>query len=479
MNHLRMSIVDDEKAHYELIMRAAKKEFPHVVVDYYADGESFIECWKQNNPDIMIVDYMLPGISGLELLQKLKGENSNVPVIMVTGQGDEHIAVEAIKLGAFDYLVKSGNFFNLIPGIIRKAVEHRQTQEKLQEARQRFRAIFDYGDIGVSLISKDGQFFECNQKFCEMLGYDDSELKSMTITDITHPADISEELMMHKRLWSGKLNTYQREKRFIHKNGKVLWVISTAVAVFDGSGKIKYHMGLVQDITQRKEHEETIRELYNRLISTQEIERKKIAHKLHDDLGQTLTVMKIGLDQLKSQWPPSSREVLERINGLIELTRKTTETIRTLSYHLRPPVLDDLGLIAAIKSLISEIEKQKDITIEFNAFGFKERLDAEIELTLFRIIEEGLTNIIKHSKASAAKVCLIQSFPKVVGIIEDNGKGFDKEKILGNSVSRKGLGLITIKERIRFFKGSFEINPVPKGGTSIKIEIPLDKVTHE
>ena len=481
MNSPRISIIDDEKPHYELVMRAIKKEFPDALIDYFEDAESFIQYLGQNVPDLIIIDYMLPGMNGLELLRKLKKENrsSNIPVIMATGRGSEHSAVEAMKLGAFDYVVKSGDFFSLIPGIIARTIKRKKTEDDLWEARQRFRTIFDYGGFGVLLTDQNGHLIKVNRKFCEMLGYDESELESKLITNITHEKDIPEGLELTKRLWSGVCKITRREKRYICKDGKEIWVMVTSGAVFGTSGKIKYLMSLVQDTTKSKKDEETIRQLYHRIISTQEIERKNIADKLHDDLGQILTVLKIGLDQLKMQWPSESKEAQERIDGLIELTRKTTETIRTLTYHLRPPILDDLGLITALNSLINQIEKQTAISIEFSSAGFKKRLEPEIEIILFRIIEECLTNIVKHSHASRASIHLIQSFPRVVVTVEDNGIGFNKKEILASSKAGSGLGLASIHERIEFLKGLIKINSVAGGGTCIRIEIPLAEADYE
>ncbi|MDY6844128.1 MAG: PAS domain S-box protein [Thermodesulfobacteriota bacterium] len=475
----KIFIVEDEKLHYELLVRSIQKEFPNVSIGHFDDASALLEHLDIDTPDLMIVDYQLPGMNGIEFIGALKEKHINVPTIMITGQGDEQVAVEAMKLGAYDYLVKSGSFFTLVPSVIKKTLEQKRIQDDLWEAKQRFEAIYNHGGLGISIVDKQGNFIEVNRMFCEILGYNEQELKSMSISDITHEKDIIEGLQMKKRLWSGALKTYQREKRYIRQDGGEVWVMVTAVAVFGKPEAVKYVIGLVQDITLRKRDEEMIRQLYYRIVSTQENERKNIADKLHDDLGQLLTVLKIGLDQLKIQWPSESQMVNERIDGLLDLTRKTTETIRTLAYHLRPPILDDLGLTAALQSLINQIESQTDIAIEFRAIGFKERLNQKIELILFRVIEECLTNIVKHSQASKSRIHLIYAFPKVVVTVEDNGKGFDKEKFLANSMADRGLGILSIQERVKFFKGQFEINSIPHSGTHIKIEIPLSEIDYE
>ncbi len=477
---LKIFIIDDEKPHYELLMRSIKKKFSGSLIDYFEDAKEAIERLEHDTPDIIIVDYLLPGMNGLEFLKKLNREKRSIPVVMVTGEGDEDIAIESMKLGAFDYIVKTNNYFDLIPGIISKTLERQKIRDDLWKTEQRFRAIYDHGGLGVSIVDKDGRFVEVNRKLCEMLGFEEKELKElMFIADITHSDDIFEGLTMKKKLWSGEVKTYQREKRYIRRSGETIWVMATSVAVFENSGQIKYIMNLVQDITQRKKNEETIQTLYHQLISTQEMERKKIADKLHDDLGQTLTVLKIGLDQLKIETSPKSECLLDRIEGLTELVQKGAETIRTLTYHLRPPILDDLGLVVSIKSLVNQIKKHANISIEFNASGFKKRLNPEIELTFFRIIEECLTNIVKHSKASRASIRLIHSFPKVIATIEDNGEGFDQKQVSIDSGATRGMGLISIRERVKFFKGQFKISSSRGSGTQIRIEIPLNKVEHE
>ena len=276
MNPLKILIVDDEKAHCELMMRAIKKEFPGSLMNCCETGEMALSCLEQDNPHFMIVDYMLPGMNGLELLGKLQEKKNFVPaVIMVTGQGDERVAVEAMKLGAFDYLVKTREFFSLIPSVIVKAIERRKIESQLHDARQRFKAIYDYGGIGVSITDQNGLILEINQRLCEMLGYQEKELKSKHITDITHDEDILNGLTMKKKMWSAEIKTYNREKRYIRKDGQEIWIALTVVAVYNNSGEIKYVMGLAQDITRRKKDEETIRQLYHRIISAQEAEREK------------------------------------------------------------------------------------------------------------------------------------------------------------------------------------------------------------
>ena len=209
----------------------------------------------------------------------------------------------------------------------------------------------------------------------------------------------------------------------------------------------------------------------SQIINAQEQERQRIARELHDETSQVLTSLLISLAVLEES--VGTQEARERIADTRSLAHSTLRAIRNLSIDLRPSALDDLGLLPALRWYVKEYQKKCATEVEFQALGFKERLPAEMETALYRIVQECLTNTAKHANARKVKITLKEEADRVYGKIVDNGQGFDYEALLRTPNQERGLGLAGMHERAVLLDGTLDIHSVPGKGTTIEVSIPL------
>ncbi|MBI5670816.1 MAG: sensor histidine kinase [Chloroflexi bacterium] len=213
---------------------------------------------------------------------------------------------------------------------------------------------------------------------------------------------------------------------------------------------------------------EALRENYIRgVIQAQEEERKRIARELHDSTSQSLTSLLVGLRNLEAV---EDRETLEcRINDIRGVVGHTLDEVHALAWQLRPSVLDDLGLVAALERYVADYQQRYGIPVHFITRGVDERLPVELETSIYRIIQEGLTNIARHSRATGASIIIERRKRDIRIIIEDNGIGFDVDRV---QYSERSLGLQGIRERVQLFGGKLTVESQPGQGTSLFIVLP-------
>ena len=211
-------------------------------------------------------------------------------------------------------------------------------------------------------------------------------------------------------------------------------------------------------------------QLLEKIITAQEEERKRIARELHDGTSQALTSLKVGLKVLEGLESPQQTQ--QHLAGMREIVAETLGTVHDLALELRPSVLDDLGLVAALQRYIGEYQRRFNLRVDFRAVGFEDRLSATVETALYRIIQESLTNVARHAQAKYASVLLEWTGHQVRAIVEDNGRGFDTSQAL----AERKLGLYGMEERATLIGASLRIESVVDEGTTILIHLPLSEV---
>lgn len=209
------------------------------------------------------------------------------------------------------------------------------------------------------------------------------------------------------------------------------------------------------------------------VIKAQEEERKRIARELHDETSQSLTGLVIGIRMVQEIIPNDLPEVIERLGNINDLAHATLNEVHTMAIRLRPSVLDDLGLAAALRSYSKEFSEITGIKVEMQLLGMSQRLTPELETVLYRVVQEALTNVARHSGATNCRVTLKRRERSINGVIEDDGTGFDSQGVMMSDEKGRGLGLHGMKERIELVGGSLEFDSRPNDGTSIFIEVPL------
>lgn len=265
---------------------------------------------------------------------------------------------------------------------------------------------------------------------------------------------------------------YEAEDFFPEIGDKGKWLRITASPIKDDNNRILAAIETLEDITQRKIAEENMRYYLKAITTAQEEERKRIARELHDDTVQVLTSISRQLDTFirkKRDLKPSEsfelKDILTQLNSGIQDVHRFSQTLRL-------SVLDDLGLIPALKSLVKTVQDKFEITINLDVIGKVQKYPSEVETMLFRIVQEALNNIGKHSKATEALLTMEYSEEKIILTISDNGKGFDLAESIDALPRRGKLGLAGIKERASLLGGIVDVTSSSATGTCLNIEVP-------
>ena len=343
--------------------------------------------------------------------------------------------------------------------------------DKLSESEERFRGTFEQAAVGIAHAALDGHFQQVNKKFCEIVGYARDELLHMSFHDITVPDDLGQNVNYIQRLLAGEIATFAMEKRYVRKDRRLVWVKLTVSLWRDVDGTPKYTIGVIEDITDRKAAEQQLHDLTEHLQSVREEEKAGIAREIHDDLGGTLTALKLETYLLKTELSANNetRPYHERIREMSQLINNASSVMRHIITGLRPSILDDLGLLAAIEWQAVQFQKRTGIECRVNCIGDKGDLDKLRSVALFRIAQEALTNVSRHSGASRVEIEFHHSDEEVVMSIIDNGRGVTENRT-DASIPYGMLGMI---ERVDQMGGKINFDTPPTGGFNVTVILPL------
>jgi signal transduction histidine kinase len=243
-------------------------------------------------------------------------------------------------------------------------------------------------------------------------------------------------------------------------------------------GNIAAAIEMVDDITEERHASEEIRSLTQKLLGAREAERLMLSRELHDSLAQNLTVAKINCDIAISQDLPERTVDDAALRNISSIIQKCITDVRRMAYDLRPPAIKHLGIVATLANYRREFMKLNGVVVDFQASGIPQHLGEEISINAYRLVQEGLSNVMKHAGASRVKIGLVAAADRICLSIEDNGRGFDLKKRQTRINGEKKLGLRGMKERAHLMKGTMKIMSKPGLGTRITITIPMEKKLH-
>jgi PAS domain S-box-containing protein len=356
---------------------------------------------------------------------------------------------------------------------IRDIAIRKKAEKVLQESEEKYKTLTENSLTGI-FIHQDGKFVFVNDNFANMHGYKPEELLQREHLLLVHPDErkLLQDIVV-KRL-EGKPVPHQYEVRRITKAGDSIWCEMMATVIqYKGKRAI---MGNVIDITERKiaenaikNSEEQLRNLTTYLQRVGERERTNIAREIHDELGQTLTVLKMDLTWLRKRLPEEQNTLREKTDDMFQLINRTIQTVKKISTELRPGLLDDLGLSAAIEWQAEEFQQRTGIQCTILIDPKDVTFDKDRNTAIFRILQETLTNIARHADASEVNLSLKQRDGQIELKVRDNGIGITENQIS----NAKSFGLIGIKERVKIFGGSNIIKGTPGKGTVMTVKIPL------
>jgi len=604
---MRILLVEDNSDHRELMRLALTGHDATWQVEGVVSGEEALRLLLGGEVfDLVFLDYSLPGRDGLEVLEEIRRGEAPPPLVLVTGRGDEQVAVKAMKGGAYDYAVKGEGYLQRLPVVAQRAVEahqlsvgRKQAEKALRESEERLRTIVEASLDAIIAVNAEGQLVLFNGAAQELFQYSEKEalnqpadillreeickihqerlekflkrgvgrcghigrrverffrrkdgslfeaeismsggrsdglrLVVFAIHDITERKKAEAELLEKSLLNKTLLDAFPCVALLLRPQTREI-IASNAAAVKVGAipgthcfiawgqrqdpcpwclapalwatGEAKHlevealgifwdahwipvaenlYMHFAFDITERKRAEEEVqasreqmRALAGRLQAVREGERTQIAREIHDELGGALTGLKIDFSLLtravlKIEKETVRTSLLAGMDSMTKFIDATIHTVRRIAMELRPGILDDLGLVAALEWQLKDFEKRTGIRCEFFPPVEDISLDADLSTALFRIFQEALTNVARHSRATEVRVRLRADADSCTLEVEDNGKGIKKEKTL----SSKSLGLLGMRERAQMFGGRITVTGTPGIGTKVTVEIsPVEK----
>lgn len=358
-------------------------------------------------------------------------------------------------------------------GTMQDVTDRKRAEDTLRQAEQAFHDIFEYASIGIFRASRDGRILLANTAFAQMLGYDSiEELRTLDMARDVYVDPAERELLIGRA--EPLDHGYAFEIQWKRRNGARIWVLLNAHAVKDAAGRTRCFEGFVQDVTERRRSAEMRRHLLARAISAQEDERRRVARELHDETGQALTAILVGLRNVDAAASvTAARQIAEELRRLVAATLKD---VGRIARGLRPTALDDLGLIPALQRYAEELGTARALAVSISGDA-GERFPHAVETTLYRIIQEALTNVARHAQANTATVTIARRKGTARAVVRDDGIGFDVGTALAPSARRHCLGLMGIEERAGLLGGRVEINSYPGAGTSIAVELPAQAAT--
>jgi PAS domain S-box-containing protein len=335
---------------------------------------------------------------------------------------------------------------------------------------ERFRALVDQASVGMALESLEGEIFHVNPAFCQMLGYTAEELQKMRCNQFSHPEDEAAEMGLFSELREGKISAYQVDKRFRGKAGEWVWA-RVSVSLLKTETDVPLVVGIVEDIRERRQAEEQLKtakveleQLAGRLLHAQEEERLRISRELHDDVGQRITLMSMEIERFQQGLRADGKTTLAgQVADLKHELEGLGSAIHDMCRNLHSSKLDHLGLRAALKELSSSIFQRSGMSVVVEVDEETNHLPTEVALCFYRVTQEALNNVSKHSKASAAEVVARRVGDVIRLTIQDSGIGFDPSVLQG----APGIGLASMRERLRAIDGTLVVRSVRGAGTEV------------
>jgi PAS domain S-box-containing protein len=378
----------------------------------------------------------------------------------------------SFKFSSLGSITGRGRRFLLVA---RDISHHAKVENALRQSEEAFRKIFEENPIGILLANLDFRVIKVNDALGAMLGFAREELIGREMRLLS--AEFSDPVYKrnYSRLLQGELSSFDCETMLQLKRGGTLWTHITTSVVRHVENHPICLLQMIENIHSRKASEdqvlayqEKLQFLASQVSLSEERERRRIATNLHDRIGQSLAFARIKLGSLSQQ---ASSEPLNEIRDLIE--RVIADT-RSITFELSPPVLYELGLVAALEWLTRRIQREHGIPTRFHDDGQPKPIDDDFRIVLFQAVRELLVNVVKHAGASHAQVLVRRDADALRIIIEDDGQGFSPAQLEADRHSGSSFGLFNIRERLDYLGGKLKIRSEPGRGTRVTLIAPLN-----
>jgi len=353
----------------------------------------------------------------------------------------------------------------------RDITERKRAEDGLRESEDQFRTLFENSPDPAFVEDESGVVLDANPAACRLQGVEREQLIGKNILQLVPEAEREEVARMFREWFTGKVTRYEGWTQV--SNDRVVPVaIRGNRIMYKGRPAVLLH---VRDITERKRAEEALRHLSVELLRSQDEERRRIARELHDATGQKLAVVAMHLGKVNESigaLDPIAQNAFAESMTLID---RCSREIRTLSYLLHPPLLDERGLTTALRWYVEGFTQRSGINVDLDVPPDLQRLPQEVETVLFRIVQEGLTNAHRHSGSSTAAIRLWHDPTNVRLEVQDAGKGFQNQQADGGPAAM-GVGIMGMRERVRQLGGQMDMES-GADGTTVRVTLPLNGAT--
>jgi PAS domain S-box-containing protein len=348
---------------------------------------------------------------------------------------------------------------------------YRDALNTLQQSEERYRTLIETARDVIYTLSPEGNIKSLNPVFETLTGWSRSDWIGKPFHLLIHPADSPAALEIHRRVMNGETPPVYEIRIGSSSAGFHVQEITTVPEYHNG--RIIGAFAIARDITERKHVQEQLKILAMRVIQAQEEERRNLARELHDDLCQWLSGMKLSIGMLEESLS-ENKQTANKLRKIKQQINNRIIEVRRMATTLRPSALDDFGMCIALERLCENFEKMHEIRVTFTKTDTRhDHYPSEIEIAIYRIAQEALSNIMKHANAKSVDVSFTETDRTIILRIEDNGVGIDEKKMKSRKSDNTGLGLISMKERANLLGGTMQINSFPGRGTKINVEIPF------
>jgi two-component system, NarL family, sensor histidine kinase UhpB len=470
---IKVLLIEDNAGDARLVREALSEPSACVHLEW-ADRLSLgLDVLASEAFDVVLLDLGLPDSEGLVTLSAVRAASPHVPVVVLSGMGDERFALEIVHAGAQDYLVKQHVNGHILTRCLRYAIERTRLEQRLHLAMKAANEGIWELDVASGAVVWNENYFRAFGRTA------DSGSTTQWWIEHIHPEDVSRVTRTLENALAGRGDAWEAEYRLRRPDGSWAEIYDRAVIARDASGCAVRVVGAMLDISEQRRAEEALREANRRLrqlshdlLRAQDYERRRIARELHDSTSQLLAALSIDLSRLQDSWPDTDRKE-QALTEAIELAAACSKEIRTVTYLLHPPLLEEAGLASALQSYAQGFNERTGILVEIGIQPDLGRLGGEMETALFRIVQEGLANVHKHSGSRVAAVKLERDASEVRLVLKDQGRGLPEElRTKEKGFVSFGVGILGMRERAEQLGGRLELES-SNGGAQLTVTVPL------